>query len=184
MKEKSSNNTILIIIGVLILLVAIILAVLCIYGNSDKKSSNGNGGNNNSNNNGGKQTKTIDFDSITSLINNNKVFTTIVKCGCTNVTDETEAENAECETIEITADDALKIIEKLKSSKSSKEMPTSIVCSKYEFDINPMYEDGGSSLFGLLSQDSKSLLVGYNDKGYAFDYDEDLTSFFESLINK
>lgn len=188
MEKNKSNTLLLIVVGVLILIVAGFLAVLCINRNPVQKTNN-NGGNNNSNNNNNSNQggidadEALDLDKVTSLIEEKDGYLTIDKCNCNNVHDETGVDDALCDTYELSKEDALKVIEKLKSNIKYQELDTSILCSKYSFDIYA--GDGDEALiFGFASEDLKSILIGYGDNGYAFDYNEDVSSFFESLINK
>lgn len=186
--EKNKSNTLsLIVVGVLILIVAGFLAVLCINRNPVQKTNN-NGGNNNSNSSNNNQSgidadETLDLDKVSSLIKEKNGYLTIDKCNCNGVHDETGVDDTLCDTYELSKEDALKVIEKLKSNIKYQELDTSILCSKYSFDIYTGDSDE-ALIFGFASEDLKSILIGYGDKGYAYDYNEDVSSFFEGLINK
>ena len=186
--EKNKSNTLsLIVVGVLILIVAGFLAVLCINRNPVQKTNN-NGENNNSNNSNNNQSgidtdETLDLDKVSSLIKEKNGYLTIDKCNCNGVHDETGVDDTLCDTYELSKEDALKVIEKLKSNIKYQELDTSIICSKYSFDIY-VGDSDEALIFGFASEDLKSILIGYGDKGYAYDYNEDVSSFFEGLINK
>ena len=186
MEKNKSNSSLLIVVGVLILLVAAFLVLLCMNRNTEENSSN-NGSNSSSNtNNGGSGSTTnevLDLDKLSTLIKENNYYIALDKCDCTNIADETDFDDAECDSYEISSEDMLLIIDKLKSSSESKDLSTSTVCSKYNFAIFDELEDD-PIIAGFVSQNLKSILIGYKEKGYAFDFDEDVSSVFESIISK
>lgn len=76
-----------------------------------------------------------------------------------------------------------KIISKLsQSTKVESEITASFFCPKYSLKT---YKTKNDSIFSLYqANDNKILIVGYNDKGYAFTFNEDVSTFVKDLMNK
>ena len=58
-------------------------------------------------------------------------------------------------------------------------MPTGSICSVYTFSAAINKE---TVIDGFVGDNKKSILVGYEDEGYAYNYEEDVTALFENLI--
>lgn len=145
--------------------------------NKENKSKKDN---NNSVKPSGKQ-KTIDFDIINSKVKESKK-NVITKCDCSKVKSETDADKASCTKYVFDDESSKSLINKFKDAKKTDEISTGIICSTYSFDY---YDDKDNTLLGgFVGESQKSIVLGYNDLGFALDYDKDLKSFFEDIISK
>ncbi|MBQ8131348.1 MAG: hypothetical protein IJ193_02535 [Bacilli bacterium] len=76
------------------------------------------------------------------------------------------------------------IMKKLRScTRYESNITASFFCPKYSYAIGMKSEDSvNPRIFSLnYANDSKVLIVGYKNVGYAFYYEEDVTGFIESL---
>ena len=184
--KKTGGTTILFsIIFLLIVVAGVIVCYFALIKNNDEKKDKNPTNNSSKNSNDNKDpVKTynnlINYDVLRSKVSNSKT-NTITKCDCSKVTSETDVDNAVCTSYTMSNESALTIVNKLSSTKDAEELPTSILCSTYSF--KSLDENDKTIIFGFASQDLKSILVGYKDNGYAFDYNRDLTAFFEEIIS-
>ncbi|MBR5662857.1 MAG: hypothetical protein IKX00_04305 [Bacilli bacterium] len=179
--------------GAIIIALVFIITVFTVYfvfmrDTDDKKSKESNKNNNSSNKEDiNKLPKTdkayndiLDYTVISSKVKNAKK-NVLIKCDCSKVKDEGSADKAVCSKYTVSNDLFLSIIDKLKQTKDAQVLPTGSVCSVYSFESDD--ENGKRIIFGFTGDNLKNILVSYDGEGYAFDYDKDLTSFFESIIS-
>lgn len=191
-KEITDNNKGFPFRAIIIVLV-FLLAVCVIYfvfmrDNDDKKGKdnkpNNNSSNNQNSNNDPKNDKAyndiLDYVAISSKVKNAK-RNVLTKCDCSKVKGETDAEKAVCTNYSVSNDLFISIIDKLKQTKDAKVLPTGAICTTYSFESYD--ENGREIIMGFTGDNNKSILVGYKEEGYVFNYDKDITSFFESIIS-
>ena len=82
---------------------------------------------------------------------------------------------------EMNSDVIDKIVTKLeKATKVESDITASFFCAKYSLET---YKTKSDSIFSLYqANNEKILIVGYNDKGYAFTFDEDVSTFIRNLL--
>ena len=82
---------------------------------------------------------------------------------------------------EMNSDVIDKIVTKLeKAKKVESDITASFFCAKYSLET---YKTKSDSIFSLYqANNEKILIVGYNDKGYAFTFDEDVSTFIKDLL--
>lgn len=181
-KEKNGKF----FIAILIFILSIAAVIVCYFAfikDKDTKKDN------NPSKNTEKDKKTdpgksyndiIEYSAVISKVKNAKK-NVLTKCDCSKVKGETDVDKAVCTEYLVKNDMFITIIDKLRQTKNAEKLPTSIVCTEYSFESYD--EDDKKIIFGFVGQNLKSILVGYKGEGYAFDYDKDLTSFFETLIS-
>lgn len=192
-KKENTDNNKGFPFGAIIIVLVFLLAVCVIYfvfmrDNDDKKGKdnkpNNNSSNNQNSNNDPKNDKAyndiLDYVAISSKVKNAK-RNVLTKCDCSKVKGETDAEKAVCTNYSVSNDLFISIIDKLKQTKDAKVLPTGAICTTYSFESYD--ENGREIIMGFTGDNNKSILVGYKEEGYVFDYDKDVTSFFESIIS-
>ena len=171
-KDHLSKREIILIWTSIILVLGLLVYSIVDYSLSELKS-------NESNNNEYKN-NIINYDKVLSKLENKRNSNIIIKCDCSGDIDYYTYQNNTCEEYSISKKEAAKIINKLGSASEVKELATSTECADYEFVFSTKnYEE---LIGGWTSNDNKSLLVGYKNKGYAFDFNEDITNVFEDII--
>ncbi len=90
-------------------------------------------------------------------------------------------DNTETQQYEMSSDVIYKIVTKLeKATKVESDITASFFCAKYSLET---YKTKSDSIFSLYqANNEKILIVGYNDKGYAFTFDEDVSTFIKDLL--
>ncbi|MBP5684088.1 MAG: hypothetical protein J6X02_02395 [Bacilli bacterium] len=117
---------------------------------------------------------TLEDDLLAVINEGNKV--SLSHCTNCEAIDYDNSKEVICSEKELLNETVTKVVEKLKSAKKISYLPTSKPCAIYNYSI-------GNYLIVFESDDQKSLLVGLNGEGYAFDYDENVIPFFEELAN-
>lgn len=179
--DKKGNNKklICILVAIIVLLAGATCYFAFIKGNDDKKESNNNNSSNNKKDDKNKN-DIINYEEITKKVNNAKK-NTLIKCDCSKVKSETDVDKAVCTEYSVSNEDFIRIIDKLENTADVKVLPTGTTCSSYVF---ASYDSKDKEIIsGFVSDDQKSILAGYNDEGYAFDYKEKVNSFFDSIIS-
>ena len=84
---------------------------------------------------------------------------------------------------EMSSDVIDKIVTKLeKAKKVESDITASFFCAKYSLET---YKTKNNNIFSLYqANNEKILIVGYNYKGYAFTFDEDVSTFIKDLLKK
>lgn len=89
--------------------------------------------------------------------------------------DYNNADSVKCTKKELEVNSITIFINKLKSANFVEYLPTGRECSEYTYSI-------GNKFFGFEADDSAILLMGINDKGYAFHFDnENIIEFLSNL---
>lgn len=122
----------------------------------------------------------INYNKLIANLKDKSKTNIIIKCDCSLVEDYDSYDKAYCEQYYLSKNEATRLINKLGSTKKVKDMPTSTYCADYEFVF--IGKDNKELIGGWTSDSGKSILVGYKNEGYAFDFDEDITKLFSSLI--
>ena len=169
-KKGINKKLICILVAIIVLLAGTTCYFAFVRGNDNKK---------NTKDKDNEKKEIINYDELTNRVGRASK-NTLVTCDCSKVKSETDINKAVCTEYQSLNIDFVSIINKLKDAKDAKVLPTSTVCSKYSFTS---YDADGNEIFtGFVSDDLKSILIGYKDEGYAFDFNEDLTSFFQNII--
>lgn len=191
--KKSGRDKLLVFLGVLIILVFSLYITLYFYkiyrDNNPKTESNKSSeidndkkkpeGKPDGENKIVKNNDIIDYDTLNSKIETDSKMNIIEKCECPENPDETNT--GECTKYVIDNENATKIINKLMESKEAQKLSTSSFCSAYSFALKD--ENDNSIINGFLGDNKKSILVGYESEGYAFDYEEEIIGLFDSLVD-
>ncbi len=191
--KKSGRDKLLVFLGVLIILVFALYMTLYFYkiyrDNNPKTESNKSSeidnnkkkpeGNPDGENKIVKNNDIIDYDTLNSKIETDSKMNIIEKCECPENPDETNT--GECAKYVIDNENATKIINKLMESKEAQKLSTSSFCSAYSFALKD--ENDNTIINGFVGDNKKSILVGYESEGYAFDYEEEIIGLFDSLVD-
>ena len=99
-------------------------------------------------------------------------------CDCSKVRDEGYIDKAKCEEKELSIDVIKKVIKKLKRADKVEYKLTSKVCSKYN-----LYVDSPDTILNVFEADDiTTLLVGFDEKGFAYHFTgENVEIFMKSL---
>jgi len=114
------------------------------------------------------------YKKIEKKIKNSK-SNEIIACTCNDDFD------SDCKSYNVSKNDMLKIVDKIKSSDEATLLPTSTFCSTYSFES--IDKDGDTIISGFVGDNQKSILTGCEEKGYAFDFNEKIDKFFAELID-
>lgn len=179
-KPKNKKTKIIISVSICIALVLIAVIIYFCFIKDDENNTKSKKDNNPSVKPTNKDKK-IDFDIINSKVKESKKYV-VTKCDCSKVKSETDANKAVCTKYVFDDNSSKIIIDKLKEAKKTEEIATGTVCSTYSFDY---IDSKDNSIFGgFVGDNQKSIIVGYDEVGFALDYDKDLKSFFEDIISK
>ena len=189
---SKGRKTALCIIGLLIIIVSGLLIYIYLSKDLPKGAESNGDKENNSSNKDNKPTTPVedkivinndatDYEMIIEDIDNNDIKATITKCDCSNVHDESDAENAPCDTYNLDKKGVKDIVSKMASTENYEEVATSKACANYNVTVKD--ENDNLIITAFEGDDHKYLLAGIKDNGYAFDFgEEDITEFLSKLV--